>query len=715
MFRFGLVATCCLMLAAQLQGETTKSSIGKRVENFTLSDYRGKEFSLSDFSGKKAVVVAFLGTECPLAKLYAPRLSALEKKFSEKGIAVIGINSNRQDAVTEIGIYAKEHGIEFPMLKDVGNKIADRIGATRTPEVFLLDADGVVRYHGRIDDQYGVGTARKAPTVNDLEVAIEQLLAGEKVANAETAAVGCLIGRIRTPDSKSEITYSNQIARVFQKRCVECHREGEIAPFAMTSYEEVAGWAETIAEVVSNERMPPWHANPAHGSFRNSVRLSDDEKELIAKWVAAGAPEGNPKDLPTPKTYITGWQLPKEPEYVVYMREEPFTVPAEGTVSYQHFTVDPGFTEDKWVTAAEIIPENRAVVHHVLVFVRPKGAPGRGAAGQNGDGSLGFFAAYVPGFRPVPFPTGMAKRIPAGSQFVFQMHYTPNGTEQKDRSKMGLLFADPKDVTHMVKTVEAIQPQFEIPPGADNFRVDADSSGYDYDLQMISLSPHMHLRGKAFNYEARYPDGRRETLLDVPRYDFNWQTTYLLSEFKAMPKGTTIHCIAHYDNSANNPANPNPKETVKWGDQTYEEMMIGFFDVAVKVSQDDVLAGKLPQLTPSAEWQAQKLLERFDKDHDGKVTKDELPSRAQGIMTRLDQNKDEILTVEEVVQMIKMQQALRASGQAVDGIGQALRGFGGRFRRPAGDKNEKRDDSKQTPEETDTKNKPVEKTSTKAG
>lgn len=712
MFRLGLGLVCFALFAVPVEAGNAKSFVGSRVQNFTLADHRGKEYSLAELPGKKAVVVAFLGTECPLAKLYAPRLAALEKKYADKGVAFIGINSNRQDSVTEIAAYAKAHGVQFPILKDVGNKVADQFQAERTPEVYLLDGEKVVRYRGRIDDQYGVGTARKEPTNNDLEIAIEQLLAGKTIENSETAAVGCFIGRVRKANDASEVTYSKQISRLFQNRCVECHREGEIAPFAMTNYDEVAGWADTIAEVVKNDRMPPWHAHPEHGKFRNARTLTDDEKDLIYQWAAAGAPQGDPRELPEPKTYVTGWQLPKEPDYVVYMRDEPYQVPAEGVVSYQHFEVDPGFKEDKWVKVAELIPQNRAVVHHILVFVRPPGSQ----RNRGGDGTLGFFAAYVPGFRPEPFPEGMAKRVPAGSKFVFQMHYTPNGTAQEDRSKMGLVFADPSEITHMVKTVEAIQPQFAIPPGADNYRVDAESSSYDHDLQLLSLAPHMHLRGKAFSYEARYPDGRREMLLDVPRYDFNWQTTYLLSDLKNMPKGTTIYCVAHYDNSPNNPANPDPSQTVKWGDQTFEEMMIGFFDVAVKVDKQDVLAGKFPELLPSAEWQAKRLMERFDKNADGKVTPEELPSRAQGLLTRLDQNNDKELTLDEVVTMIKLQQSLQGGNGAAN-VGQALRGIGGQLRNAFG--GQKRDDQKDAPKSDDSDNKPsakpVEKPSTKAG
>jgi len=664
MLRTCLALLLCVTWTAAANAGKTESAVGRRIENFSLHDYRGKEYALADFSGRKGVVVAFLGTECPLARLYAPRLAALDKKYAEKGIAFVAINSNRQDAVTEIAAHARTHGIEFPVLKDVGNKVADQFGATRTPEVFLLDADRVVRYHGQIDDQYGVGTARHEPTREHLALAIDQLLAGQPIEVAKTDAVGCLIGRVREPSADSEVTYSNQIARILQNRCVECHREGEVAPFAMTEYDEVAGWADTIAEVVRDNRMPPWHANPEHGSFSNARMLPDEEKNLLYAWAAAGAPQGDPKQLPEPREYVTGWQLPREPDLVVNMRDEPYDVPAEGTVRYQYFIADPGFKEDKWVKVSELIPGCRPVVHHILVFVRSPeelAAAGGGGGGGRGrglgnEGGMGFLAAYVPGFRPQPFPEGMAKRIPAGSKLIFQVHYTPNGTPQKDMSKLGLIFADPAEITHVVKTVEAIQPKFEIPPHADNHRVDADSSPYEYDLQLLSMSPHMHLRGKAFSYEARYPDGTSEILLDVPRYDFNWQTTYLLDQIKPLPKGTVIHCVARYDNSKENPANPDPEKAVRWGDQTWEEMMIGFYDVALKIDPKDLEAGTIPDIQPSAEWVAQRLLERFDKNNDGKVLQSELPLQAQFFFLRLDKNHDGELTLSEIAEMIREQQ-----------------------------------------------------------
>ncbi len=636
-------------VAAPTKLPDPKSPVGRKVENFTLKDYRGKTHSLDDYKSSKLVVIAFLGTECPLAKLYSPRLQELSASYKPEDVAFLGIDANRQDSITEIAAFARTHNVTFPILKDLGNHVADQMLAVRTPEVYLLDGDRTIRYWGRVDDQYGIGSKRKVPSRSDLKSAIDQLLTNHLVEVLQTQSAGCRIGRVHAPKENSEITYSNQIARLLQKRCVECHRANEIAPFALTDYDEVVGWAEMIAEVVREERMPPWHASPEYGAFTDDRRLSDDEKELIYKWVDAGAPQGDPKQLPEPLKYTEGWQLTRQPDYVVNMSEQPYKVPAEGVVEYKFFRVDPGFKEDKWVTESEIIPGTKSVVHHVLVFVREP-------SGRRGDNELAFLAAFVPGLRVSPFPTGMAKRVPAGSQFVFQMHYTPNGTEQTDMTKMGLVFADPKDVTHIVKTTEAIHRTFEIPAGANNYMVEATSPRYDRELLLLRLMPHMHLRGKSFQYEARFPDGKTQTLLDVPRYDFAWQTTYRLKEGMMLPKGTAIHCVAHFDNSEENPNNPDPTSKVRWGDQTWEEMMIGFYEVAVPVDAKSLKPGAPFDLQPTAESAAQGILQQFDKNGDGKVSRSEVPLRAQAFFLRMDTNNDGEITVEEVVKAMKQQQ-----------------------------------------------------------
>jgi hypothetical protein len=494
----------------------------------------------------------------------------MAREFGPKGVAFLGIDANEQDGITQIAHLAREHHIEFPILKDVGNAVADQLGAQRTPEVFVLDEKRVVRYWGRVDDQYGVGYSRPRLTRRDLAVALEELLAGKPVSQPVGHPEGCFIGRVRRDAGKRDVTYSKQVARILQARCVSCHRTGSIGPFVLTSYKDAAGWAATIREVIEQERMPPWRADPKYGVFANDARLPDREKKLIYEWIDHGCPEGDPKDLPKPISFVEGWRIPK-PDLILSM-PEPFTVPATGEVPYQYFAVDPGFKKDKWVKASEGQPGNRSVVHHMIVFVQP---PGSQPLSETGGFGGQFLAGGVPGLPPMILDEGDARFIPAGSKLVFQMHYTPNGTEQKDQSRVGLVFAEPKSVVRELKSDMALNFKFQIPPGAHHYPVEAEFR-FRQDSLLYSLMPHMHLRGKSFRFEAVYPDQKREILLDVPHYSFDWQNQYVLAKPKLMPEGTVLHCVAHFDNSKDNLSNPNPKETVTWGDQTWQEMMVGY-------------------------------------------------------------------------------------------------------------------------------------------
>jgi peroxiredoxin len=559
-----------LLVTARVDAATAADS---KIADFRLPDQHGKEHALADFADRDAIVVAFLGTECPLAKLYAGRLQTIANEYADRGLAVIGVMSNAQDSLTEIGAFGTQHKLTYPLLKDRRNEVADQFGAERTPQVFLLDRDRTIRYQGRVDDQYLVGVIRDKPKRNDLTLAIDELLAGKSVEVAKTESPGCIIGRAHEPTDDNSVTFTRDIAPIFQARCVECHRAGEIGPFELSSYEEAAGWGEMIAEVVRDRRMPPWHANPKFGHFANDRSMPAAEKELIYKWVKNGCPEGDAADLAAPRKFTPGWQLRSEPDVVISMKE-PFAVPAQagrGGVPYQHFRVPTGFTEDKWIVGAEVQPGNRAVVHHTIVYVEPAGGRGRR--------DWVFLSAYVPGFRCQPLPEGAAKRIPADSKLVFEMHYTPNGSAQEDTTRIGLLFADADKIDKEVITCEIGNIDFKIPPGDDNHRVTATSRPTKQEVTLLSLSPHMHLRGKSFRYDLVLPTGERETLLDVPDYDFNWQTRYVLAEQRVLPVGSVIHCRAVFDNSEGNLANPDPTKTVRWGDQSWEEMMLGFFDV----------------------------------------------------------------------------------------------------------------------------------------
>ncbi len=571
-----LLMTGMMMVQIASLGLAADSRVGRRVTSFACSDVHGRKQQLGDFADRQWLVVAFVGVECPVVKLYAPRLNEMAARFASQGVGFVAIDANRQDTIAEIAAFARQYSLTFPVLKDLEQTAADTLGAERTPEVFVLDAERVIRYCGRIDDQYAPGVQRRDVREHSLVAALESLLAGRSVAKAETPATGCLIGRAHRPTPQGAVTYSQHVAPILQQHCQECHRPQELAPFSLLTYDDASAWADTIREVVNEDRMPPWFADPAHGEFVNDCRLTEADKTTLFTWIDNGCPAGDAALEPAPRQFASGWRI-GQPDAVVYMSDDSFDVPAEGVVDYQHFTAETGFTEDKWIQACEARPGNVSVVHHIVVFIQPPGKESAFLGGQLFGDKL--CSVFAPGTPPWVFPEGTAVRIPAGSKLIFQMHYTPNGTAQRDRSFCGFKFADPALVRHKAEAQAAINVGFEIPAGADNHRVTA-SYKFRRDTLLLNLYPHMHVRGKSFLWEAQYPDGTREVLLNVPRYDFNWQLRYDLVKPKLLPKGTKMRITAHFDNSEENPNNPDPTQAVKFGLQTWEEMMVGFFTAA---------------------------------------------------------------------------------------------------------------------------------------
>jgi peroxiredoxin len=560
-----------------VRAETPPNSVGKKIDGFQLKDASGKSVALEQFRDRKAMVVIFAGTECPINNAYMPRLVELDKEYASKGVQLLLLNANVQDTPARIAAHAKKHDLPFPVLKDAGNKVADLFAARRTPEAFVLDSERIIRYQGRIDDQYGVGYSRAKATRRDLAVALDEVLAGKPVSQAATPVAGCLIARVRPAKESGAITFTKHIAPILQKNCQECHRTGQIGPMPLVTYDDAVSWADTIREVLDEQRMPPWFADPRYGHFANDRRLDPKDREALLRWLAEGTPKGDDKDLPPPATFAEGWVIGK-PDQIVTM-EDAFEVPADtpkGGIPYKYFTVDPKFTEDRWVTRAEAKPDATAVVHHIIVFFVP---PGTKFSPRLQDSPV--LCGTAPGDMPLILPSGAGKLVPKGSKLVFQMHYTPNGAAQKDRSSVGLVFAKDKEkVKRDVRSVGVLYPPaVHIPAGADNHKVELNFTFRNNGI-IYSFMPHMHLRGKDFLYEVTYPDGKTETLLSVPRYNFNWQSVYRLQKPLEVPKGTKLHCVAHFDNSAKNPNNPDPSKEVFWGDQTWQEMAIGWMDVS---------------------------------------------------------------------------------------------------------------------------------------
>lgn len=665
LFSLCVLATQNVTLAAAPKGE----SLLQASLDVTLPNVNGQPQRLTTRSETKLRVFCFLGCECPLAKLYGPRLQLLYEEFTKdsgsRQVEIIGINSNLQDSIDDVRAYAEKHELKFPILKDSELQVAEKLRATRTPEVVVLDNQGREVYRGRIDDQYQPGLNRQRANREDLKLAITETLNNQAVSVPRTEAIGCLITRPKSVAEKVSVTYTGQIARVLNEHCVECHRAGEIGPFVLDNYQEVVGWGDMIIETIDQHRMPPWHASPDFGDFRNTRAMPDSDRNLLREWVNAGMPLGTEKELAT--TEFKKFDNPEtsdKPDFVIDMDTKPFPVPAEGTIEYQYFLVDPGFTEDRWIRQAEIVPGNRQIVHHGIVFIRPPD-------GVHIDG-IGWLTAYVPGQRRIETPATLARLVPAGSKLVFQMHYTPNGRATSDLSTLKLYFADSQAVTHQLSTLLSINQELEIPPGLSDVPVEAQTNQLPQDATLLALAPHMHLRGKSVRVSATDVAGQSKILLDVPHYDFNWQHSYILKEALPLKHIQNLSFVAKFDNSKDNPNNPNPADFVTWGDQTWEEMAIVFYEVArplKKAEQSETLNEKNTETfntienqkdvkiaqTPTTRHQqmADEYFANLDKNKDGKIDYSEVDRAVQLRFYYFDLNGDRQIERNELLDAIR--------------------------------------------------------------
>lgn len=651
-------SACVLGLAIGLTMVTWQSlaAVPPSMLDRSWQDVSGQSVVWGDSSRFR--VWCFLGCECPVARLYALRLQEIADGLSadpanKDAVQWVGVISNSHDSVDDIRTFSQELGVQFPFIKDSDQSIAKEWKATRTAEVVVVDREGVVQYRGRIDDQYAPGVKRTKSVHSELSDALNALLKGEMPEVTVTEPTGCLITWDVDTPAESSLTFAKDVAPILYRQCAECHREGEIGPFSIVDLGEVRGWAEMILEVIDNGRMPPWHADPNFGSFKNARSMSAEEIDIVRRWVRGGAVMGNPEDAPAVPALATGWRLERDPDLIVEMRNTPYRVPASGTVEYQYFVVDPKLTEDRWISGAQVIPGDAAVVHHAIVFIRPP---------DDADfQGIGWLTAYVPGQMATKFPEGYARRIPAGSKLVFQMHYTPNGRETTDLSKVGMTFVDESSVTHEVYTLAGLDQDFEIPPGVADHRVDARLQRLPRDGELLAVSPHMHLRGKSFELRSEDASGTA-ILLRVPRYDFNWQHTYEFAQRIPLDRVNRIDFTASFDNSAENPFNPDPHEYVMWGDQTWEEMAVAFFEVARPRNPSDRIAlseSSSSSVATKAEPSEKALsyatdfVKSMDRDRDGKVSWEEATNVVRDYsFHRLDRDGDRFVTRDELIQAV---------------------------------------------------------------
>lgn len=563
-----------------------ESGVGRLVPDVTLTDVKGRSRKLSDLRDYRAIVVAFTCKSCPLSRKFAPTLSRLEKSYEKQQVAFVYVNPSPRETDAEVDESIRVHSLTGPYIRDRDGSIARALGATHSTDVIVLDARRTLIYRGAVDDQYGFGYALNAPRREYLVEALDAVLRGERPAAPATFAPGCPIDLGESSGKPvASVTFHNRISRILQQHCVVCHRDGGSAPFALDNYNDVMTNAAAIDSAINRGVMPPWFAAPSSheekSRFSNDPSLSPADKADLLAWIAGGTPEGDAADAPLPRQFPVNWQIGK-PDLVVQI-PKPVAVKATGTMPYYEVIVPTGFTEDKWIRSIEIQPTAPSVVHHVLVYVEAAVRPGDKTRTDDvhvdetvDNLRRGYFAAYVSGNSSIQLPEDSAKLLPAGSRLRFQFHYAPNGIATSDQTRLAMVFAKQRP-QHVIQVKGVINPNILIPPGAENHP----ETGFlrvSKDMRLMAFLPHMHLRGKAFRYEAVLPDGKTQVLLDIPRYDTNWQLSYRLAEPIDLPRGSVIRATGWFDNSAGNPANPDPTRAVSWGLQAEDEMLVGFIE-----------------------------------------------------------------------------------------------------------------------------------------
>lgn len=550
--------------AAQLPNEP--------VLNFALLDHRGRMHELRRLDAS-VVVLFFTANECPVARQCAAKLREVQERFSARGVSVLLVNASSADDRKSIAKEARELGIwHLPTLKDDTQGVARHLGVRRTGEAIAISTkDWSVIYRGAIDDQLVEGASKPKPTERYLETALSEFLDGKPVTTGKTVARGCVIhfDGGDGPDA-APVSFAKDVVPILEAKCVSCHSPGNIGPWAMTSHRKVEGMASMIEEVLLTRRMPPWDADPHVGKFANDASLTVAEAQTLLRWVHQGAARG---DGPDP---LENLKVPAQPEWplgqpdLVLRLPEPQQIPANGVLDYRHIEVPAGNAADAWVGGVYVKVGNRKVLHHVIARIKDRGE--KDHLGQNE-----MFVGWAPGATQERYPQGAGKFLPKNAKFDLELHYTTSGSAQTDATEIGLyLLKEPP--THRFESVPVVNYQFEIRPGDP----DSQAQGlycFPQDATLHSVTPHMHFRGKWMRFEMLQPDGKRDVVASIPRYDFNWQLTYDLAKPRKIARGTWVTLDGAFDNSAKNPANPDPKKTVHWGEQSWDEMFLGWYNV----------------------------------------------------------------------------------------------------------------------------------------
>jgi thiol-disulfide isomerase/thioredoxin len=548
--------------------------------DFTLPGLEGQSVTLSALKGKKAVALIFAGIECPRSLAIEPRLADLAKKYGD--VAFFVINSNWSETVEGITQHVKRVGFPIPVLKDNQNKVADLYQVDIQPTAILLDGELKIRYRGLIDDHKTEDLVKHAY----LRDALESVLAGKTPETVRTQPAGCAIQKVRTGGAPGgEVTYAGQIAKILNEKCVSCHRQGQVAPFSLESYEKAKAWSYEIANTTHQRSMPPWKPVTNHGFYYNERRLSDAEISLLERWNASGAPLGDAKEAPAPPEFTDSWALGK-PDAVL-KAESGFELKAKGRDEYRCYVLQNPFDEDKWVSGVEYRPGNRRAVHHIIGYLDKVGISEKKDAadplpGYRSDGSgpgflpSGSLSGWAPGNQPRMLPDGTARLLRKGERLVLETHYHKTGRMEVDDGAQVAIYFAKKPVKRQIHVFMIINPLVNIPAGEEDHKMQA-SWVVPQDVHAFDVMPHMHLIGRTISVVATFPDGSTKDLVVIKDWDFNWQETYQFKEPLPLPRGTRVRLEAHYDNSAKNLNNPsNPPRPVHWGEQTTDEMCIAF-------------------------------------------------------------------------------------------------------------------------------------------
>ncbi|MCZ6659626.1 MAG: redoxin domain-containing protein [Gammaproteobacteria bacterium] len=620
------------------------SGYAMRVDNFVLLDHEGDAHELYYHGDASAVVIMVQGNGCPIVRNALTDYKALRDQYQDQGVEFLMLNSNLQDNRASIKKEADEWAIDFPILVDETQLIGESLNLIRTAEVLVIDPKGwQIVYRGPLNDRLDYERQRNEANEHYAAKALDAVLSGEAQAIevAQRDSIGCLINFPERNQQHAAISYSKTIAPLLQENCVVCHQEGGIGPWAMSDYNMVRGFAPMMREVLRTKRMPPWHADPHIGTFKDDRSLSNEELQTLVHWIEAGAPRGEGPDLlALADNRAVDWPL-GEPDLIINIPAA--EVPATGVVDYTFPVVKNPLDYDVWVVAAALVPGDRNVVHHILVG----STESDDVEDQAERGFDNYLHGYAPGNESAEMPEGTGVFVKAGGNYQFQMHYTPYGKATVDESKLGLYFADTPPANFLRQTV-AVNPMIKIPANDPAHQEQAYIT-FDKDAILYSLVPHSHYRGRSSNFELKYPDGTSEIILSVPNYDFNWQRTYHFVEPLAMPAGTKLIHRTVYDNSVRNPANPDPTREVPWGLQSWDEMLYGAVQYAWVDERSDAPIHD-QQLSETYQF-----IGFMDKDMDGKLVWSELPRDMKKRLVQgfkaVDKNGDGGLDAEEFLAM----------------------------------------------------------------